>query len=222
MPRYLDQERCMCGEITNKMEMEMRTEEEEQEGFWGYIILIVIFLIFAIPAFATTPKKNPEVVVDVEQDQHQRQEQDQQQDQSQSQVTDLSQANAQSVTFTSPDDITVRNTPSIAPPSVYPTVTCYTGVSGGISVAGFGGSLGKGKIDPACVMREEIRLASGLGMMTQARKLFCNRPHIIEAFGSVEACLDDGFSVKRVPDSWTTEEADERCERKEEACKAFK
>lgn len=89
-----------------------------------------------------------------------------------------------------PDDIKIRNTPGVAAPDVFPTVSCFKGTSFGLAVPGAGGSFGGGKIDAECTKREEIRIAGQLGWSRLALFRWCGLPNNVEEFGSREACLE--------------------------------
>lgn len=88
-----------------------------------------------------------------------------------------------------PDDITIRNVPSISAPDVFPTVSCFKGTSFSLGVPGAGGSFGGGKIDEDCVKREYIRLAFVMGAIDRAVYMWCKQPAVYEDFGSVDECL---------------------------------
>ena len=89
-----------------------------------------------------------------------------------------------------PDKITIKNTPSMMAPDIFPTVSCFKPViSGALSWAGFGASAGGGVIDEDCVKREYIRLAFAMGMMDRAAFLWCQQEPVWEDFGSIDKCL---------------------------------
>jgi len=117
-----------------------------------------------------------------EQDQQQKQMQGQDQNQGQDQTQDQSQmqeananntGNTQVVNFSSPDDVTIRNTASANPPSVFGSHSCATGGSAGVGVPAFNISGGRQKIDPACVAREEARLLHAFGERELAVTYLC-------------------------------------------------
>lgn len=91
-----------------------------------------------------------------------------------------------------PDDITIRNTPSMVAPDIFPTVSCFKGTSFAIGVPGAGGSFGGGKIDPECTRREEIRLAAQIGLAAQALFRWCGLENNVLEFGSREGCMSYG------------------------------
>ena len=88
-----------------------------------------------------------------------------------------------------PDDIKIRNVPSISAPDVFPTVSCFKGTSFSLGLPGAGGSFGGGKIDEDCVKREYIRLAFVMGAIDRAVFMWCKQPAVYEDFGGVEDCL---------------------------------
>ncbi len=88
-----------------------------------------------------------------------------------------------------PDDIKIRNVPSISAPDIFPTVSCFKGTSFSLGVPGAGGSFGGGKIDEDCVKREYIRLAFVMGAIDRAVFMWCKQPAVYEDFGSIEDCL---------------------------------
>ncbi len=98
-----------------------------------------------------------------------------------------------------PDDITIRNTPSMVAPDIFPTVSCFKGTSFAIGVPGAGGSFGGGKIDPECTRREEIRLAAQIGLAAQALFRWCGLENNVLEFGSREGCMSYGAPVSAPP-----------------------
>jgi hypothetical protein len=112
----------------------------------------------------------------MDQDQHQRQAQGQSQHQSSEASASASASNAgnnQAVTFTSPDDITLRNTASANAPSVYPSGNCYGGWSAGLGLPGVNLSGGKAVLDHQCDMRETARMFAAVGERELAVMLLC-------------------------------------------------
>ena len=97
------------------------------------------------------------------------------------------------ITEENPDDLTIRNTASAMPPSVYPSGPCMGGVSGGVGLAGFNIAGGGSKVDEDCTRREYIRLMSGMGYHSHALFMLCNSPMVLETFGSTNRCL--GYNV---------------------------
>ena len=94
--------------------------------------------------------------------------------------------------------------PAVSAPSVYTSAPCFVGVSGGVSVAGFGASGGSGIEDKNCTLRETARLLHGIGQKTAAVKVMCNDPLAAEALGPTkcpprqDACHDDEIVAKRL------------------------
>ncbi len=94
--------------------------------------------------------------------------------------------------------------PAVSAPSVYTSAPCFVGISGGVSVAGFGASGGSGIEDKNCTLRETARLLHGIGQKTAAVKVMCNDPLAAEALGPMKcpprqgACHDDEIVAKRL------------------------
>ena len=86
-------------------------------------------------------------------------------------------------------EIRFRNNPNVYAPAIQPTISCYKTGGGGASGGGVGLSFGGGKIDSACVEREEIRLGHLLGHEEVALFRFCSLANNVAAFGSVGACV---------------------------------
>jgi len=150
--------------------------------------LLIFLVLFPAMAMATKPPMTPPQ----EQEQHQKQNQHQDQDQNQSQdlnnVNDLSNdGNSQSVSFTSPDDVTVRNVASANPPSVMGSHSCAIGGSAGVGVPGFNISGGRQRIDPNCEIRETARLMEAFGERELAVIMLCSTDAAKEALGD-KAC----------------------------------
>lgn len=63
--------------------------------------------------------------------------------------------------------------PASFSPSIAPTAPCYYSASAGLSIPG--GSIGGGKaiLDPACQLREEIRLGAQIGLLAEAQAKWC-------------------------------------------------
>lgn len=147
-------------------------------------ITIIAALLLAGAAFATESRSNDpdqeqRQYQDQDQYQDQYQGQDQGQDQGQEQTSTSSaqqdQANQQDVTFTQPDDIKIRNVPSLSSPNAYPTSPCRIAVSGGFVFAGGGASAGGSVEDPGCTLREDARTFSELGVPAMGLYLMCNQ-----------------------------------------------
>lgn len=142
---------------------------------------------------------------------------------SQSQSTDASssvsvEGGSQSVTFTSPDNIRIRNVVSPDTPNPYPTAPCRVGVSAGLSLAGGALSGGGSVEDEECTLRETARSFKDLGVPELGLILLCEQSEVIVGkrdkkgelengetpFGA-ERCLD---LVSRYLDGPETAEAD--------------
>lgn len=87
-----------------------------------------------------------------------------------------------------------RNNPNVYTNPPMPTVPCYKTGGFGASGAGVGLSLGGGKIDPYCTMREEIRLGHAIGLGFQATWMWCNMENVVEIFGDATQCLQAATS----------------------------
>jgi hypothetical protein len=143
----------------------------------GFILLAIAFLLFAaVPTWATN-KPKPMPAPTQEQGQQQKQHQQQKQGQDQSQTQSIGdQANSQSITFTSPDDIRIENTASPDTPNIYPQNPCALVWSAGGSVAGFAASGGKAYIDRGCEVRAWAALMFQLGAREAALYRLCMEP----------------------------------------------
>jgi len=104
-------------------------------------------------------------------------------------VGSTSVSNQLDVNLSNPNKLKIKNVPSMVAPDIYPTVSCFRGGSGSAAGAGWGFSLGGGKIDEDCVEREEIRLAHAMGLQARALYRWCRLPNNVEAFGSVIECM---------------------------------
>ena len=81
-----------------------------------------------------------------------------------------------SVNFTQPSTITLKNTPNVVAPNVYPSANCHGSTSGGFAVAGLGISGGSSWRDPDCGIRETARLFDGMGLREDAIHVLCSSP----------------------------------------------
>jgi hypothetical protein len=148
------------------------------------IIIGTIILSLSSIALATGTTE-PDPTQEQDQRQYQDQEQYQGQYQDQNVQTDLSQANAQNVTFTSPDDITVRNTVSARVPNLVATAPCFYSWSGGVGGAGFNIGGGKAARDEECDKRELARMIHGFGYTGMAMVVACQTEAAINAIGEL-------------------------------------
>ena len=149
-----------------------------------------LILLALLPAMAMATKPPMQPTQEQRQIQDQAQDQVQAQDQSQelNNVNDLSNdGNSQSVSFTSPDDVTVRNVASANPPSVMGSHSCAIGGSAGVGVPGFNISGGRQRIDPNCEIRETARLMEAFGERELAVIMLCSTDAAKEALGD-KAC----------------------------------
>lgn len=79
-----------------------------------------------------------------------------------------------SIHTNTPDDIKIRNTPSMnAPPLVTSNDTCVVSASGAVSLPGFGFSLGSGDPEENCVMLKNARELWNMGFRAAGIALMC-------------------------------------------------
>lgn len=76
---------------------------------------------------------------------------------------------------------TVHNTPDVIPPSWGGQNVCAVGASGGVSVAGFGVSLGGMWSDSGCERRNSAVVLYQMGQHKAAVALMCQDPNVSEA-----------------------------------------
>jgi hypothetical protein len=87
---------------------------------------------------------------------------------------------------------TVRNTPEVIAPSVVGGNPCSVGASGGVSMPGFGISLGGTWADKACERRQEAALMFNMGETKVAYELMCQDEHVHQAMvSSGKPCTAD-------------------------------
>jgi hypothetical protein len=94
------------------------------------------------------------------------------------------QSNAQSTSFQD-----VRQTASAIAPETFPTVPCFKSYSGAGQAAGFGFSLGGGKIDKGCEAREDARLLAAIGSKVAACKVILALPEVAKSGVTLEECI---------------------------------
>lgn len=63
--------------------------------------------------------------------------------------------------------------PAVSAPSVYTSAPCFVGISGGVSVAGFGASGGSGIEDKKCTVRETSRILYAQGEREASVRAMC-------------------------------------------------
>jgi hypothetical protein len=100
------------------------------------------------------------------------------------------QGNAQNITFnqTAPSKTKLETTPQVYAPALSTTLTetCMGSTSGGVSVMGFGGTLGTTWNDSQCVRRLNAReMAQTLGDRAAARALMCQDKDVAAAYLAV-------------------------------------
>ncbi len=179
---------------------------------------LFLCLVVTASAYATnTP--------DQEQNQKQYQDQEQKQYQGQDQTAmggnataTQTQGNQQQVTFTSPDDITVRNTVSARVPNLVATSPCFYSWSGGVGGAGFNIGGGKAKRDPECDKRELARMIAGFGFVDMAMAVACQTEAAINTIG--EQCAGMVTATQKVEQlNAENERLREQIERTKTDCK---
>lgn len=90
--------------------------------------------------------------------------------------------NSQSVEFSSPDDIKIRNVVSPGTPNSYPTSPCRVAISAGFSIAG-GALSGGGSIeDKECTLRETARSFGELGIPEMGLYLLCQQSDVVNGW----------------------------------------
>ena len=90
--------------------------------------------------------------------------------------------------ISSPDNITIHNTPDVRAPYMNTTSPCRVGVSGGIGVAGFGGSAGTTVEDKECTLRQTAQTFSAMGVPGMGLWLLCRSKALKRAEIEPEAC----------------------------------
>jgi hypothetical protein len=101
--------------------------------------------------------------------------------------------NAQSITFNTTNPDSLKTVPQVYAPALSTTLTetCMGSTSGGVSVLGFGGTLGTTWNDNQCVRRLNAReMAQTFGDRDAARALLCQDPDVAEAYAAVgQSCF---------------------------------
>jgi hypothetical protein len=98
-------------------------------------------------------------------------------------VSGATQGNSQGITFNTRATDDLRTVATVYAPPIGVTAPCYIGLSGGITVMGFGASLGGSMEDKGCTLRETSRLLFGIGQTQAAAKVMCNNPEAAVAMG---------------------------------------
>ena len=98
----------------------------------------------------------------------------------------------QEITFTSPDDVRIRNVASPDTPNPYPTAPCRVGVSAGFSLAGGALSGGGSVEDEECTLRETARSFKDLGVPELGLILLCEQSEVIVGKRDKKGELEDG------------------------------
>jgi hypothetical protein len=110
---------------------------------------------------------------------------------------------SQSIQFNTGAGGTLRNVPSIFPPSFAPSTPCSSVVSGGVGVAGFGISLGGSVVDEDCNLRETARLLHLIGQADAALALICTNPKVSAT--SPQLCKRSDYVASRPADYISSE-----------------
>lgn len=103
--------------------------------------------------------------------------------------------NAQNITFNSAEPTpyvethqsgttTLKTVPMVYAPPVGVTAPCYTALSAGVAVVGFGLTAGGSVEDPECTLRETARLLHGIGAQEAAVRVMCNNALAAAALGA--------------------------------------
>lgn len=102
------------------------------------------------------------------------------------------QGNAQNINFNTDGSgsLRIRTTPDVFAPAIGVSAPCQTALSGGVSVMGFGGSLGGSKEDTGCTMRETARVLSEMGQTAAGLRVMCNNPMAAKALGEAICPVD--------------------------------
>lgn len=104
-----------------------------------------------------------------------------------------SQGNQQNISFTNPSTVstfsdqsgttTIKTVATVYAPPIGVTAPCFVGYSGGVTVVGFGASLGGGVEDVGCTLRETSRLLYGIGQTDAAARVMCANADAARAMG---------------------------------------
>lgn len=102
-------------------------------------------------------------------------------------------SNNQNINFNNPATVNTNNRQSgtatlntvatVYAPPIGVTAPCFVGYSGGVTVVGFGASLGGGVEDVGCTLRETSRLLYGIGQTDAAAKVMCANADAARAMG---------------------------------------
>jgi hypothetical protein len=93
----------------------------------------------------------------------------------------------------------VRQTASAIAPDTFPTSPCFKTASGAGQGAGFGFSLGAGKVDEGCDARETARILASMGSKTAACKLIVSTKASKRAGVTLADCLIDSTPEQLQP-----------------------
>lgn len=111
-----------------------------------------------------------------------------------------------------------RQAPSVFAPAALPTAPCVVATSGGLSVPGGGLSLGRGRIDPECTLRETARMFDAFGEPEFALELLCASEAVRES-GLADRCPRQPRGEVTVIVPADCSESDEKLKRCEDVTK---
>jgi hypothetical protein len=98
---------------------------------------------------------------------------------------------------------TVRNSPQVFAPSMQPTTPCTSVVSGGMSVVGFGMSLGGSYEDKECTRREFARVLAQMGYSDAGLAVLCRNEEVAAA--APQLCKRSAYTASRPEDYVSSE-----------------
>ncbi len=104
-------------------------------------------------------------------------------------------ASSQTVTMTMGSERS-RNGPDVNAPAIWSNNPCLVGLSGGVSIVGFGASIGAGIEDRDCTRRANAQHLAAMGEREAAREVLCGSREVREAFARIgRPCAADAVSV---------------------------
>lgn len=93
----------------------------------------------------------------------------------------------------------VRQAPDVNAPAIWSNNPCLVGLSGGVSVVGFGASIGAGIEDRDCTRRANAQHLAAMGEREAAREVLCGSREVREAFARIgRPCAGDAPRVVSV------------------------
>lgn len=99
--------------------------------------------------------------------------------------SNASQGNAQNIHFNNSgqDSYSLKTVPTVYAPPIGVSAPCALAISGGVSVMGFGGSLGSSVKDSECNLRETARILYEMGAKDASLRVMCGNPAAAKALG---------------------------------------